>query len=289
MSACVREPELEAALDGRLDADATRQVLAHASHCLRCREARAELQQLSRMARALAPEAPDELRARRVRGAVLSAALMGVAPPRRRRVSAAMAGAMAATLGLAAVCYAALGAQWTPRAVRHERPIEHVVRVSPPLQEPVRAAVPRVEAPTVAPTVAPTAAPSRAPTPVDPGAWFREGSFAYARGDHADAERALGRFLSSAPRSDPRREDARYLRVLSLYALARTDALVREAESYGREFPRGLKRPEVVLAAVRALAADHRCDAAQRLGASMPDDAPAPLRAGLARSLDGCR
>lgn len=136
-----------------------------------------------------------------------------------------------------------------------------------------------------------TASATPAPTPVrtqpavDPGVSFREGSLAYARGDHALADRALGRFLSTAPRSDPRREDARYLRVLSLHALARVDALAREADAYAREFPGGLRRPEVVLAVVSSLAGDGRCEEASEAARALPDGASARIRGAVSRAL----
>lgn len=149
-------------------------------------------------------------------------------------------------------------------------------------------------APTVVPRVAqaPVPAPeepeepAEAPRPVtrpDPGVWFREGSFAYARGDHGDAVRALVRFLSAAGRRDPRREDARYLHILSLQALDRVDALGRASARYCAEFPRGLRRAEVVLVTVQTLAAAGRCAEAREMAARMPDDAPGPTRRALGR------
>jgi len=119
----------------------------------------------------------------------------------------------------------------------------------------------------------------------DPGTWFREGSFAYARGEHADAVRALERFLTAAPRRDPRREDARYLHILSLQALDRVDALTRAGARYRTEFPAGVRRAEVVLVMAQSLASAGRCDEAARVGRTLPDDAPAATRSTLARVL----
>lgn len=381
MSECVRAPELEAALDGRLDADATRQVLAHARGCVRCREARAELEGLRELARSLPDVAPDAVRARRVRGAIMGAALLGSTPRSRSpRVAVAAAACLglfvsvgawaqhryATTHAVAAqsdsrrVDLAGAGTLWPAPdarvlvrsagpltrielwqgeislqvnrrragerfvvvlsdaevevhgtrftvvadagrlarvavaegvvAVRHAGDPERflsagtqlVLPMAPPSELPTdnTAAPDTREAP-----VATSSAPSHAQPAVDAGLWFREGSLAYARGDHAQAERALGRFLSAASRSDPRREDARYLRVLSLHALARVDALVREADAYAREFPGGLRRPEVVLAVVSSLAGDGRCDEAAEAARALPEGASARIRGAVERAL----
>lgn len=380
MTGCVREAELEAALDGRLDGDVAQQVLAHARGCLRCRAARDELEALAQTARALPPHEPDEVRARRVRGAVLGAALMGPRPvPRasRWRVAAAacavaLAGvglwsqrhrdARAVTATVAAdprrVDLAGAGSLWPAPdaqvlvrsagpdtrielwqgavtlqvnrrragerfvvqladaevevhgtrftvladrghlarvdvtegvvAVRHTGDPERLLAAGSHLILPTATAV-ASNAPGEAPTVTATATRAQ-PTPdtppaMDPGVWFREGSLAFARGDHAEAVRALGRFRATAPRSDPRREDACYLRVLSLHALGRVEPLRLEAEAYQREFRRGVRGPEVVLALVTSLASSGRCDEAARAARAMPADAPARLRDAVDRAL----
>lgn len=381
MSECVRAPELEAALDGRLDADAARQVLAHARGCVRCREARAELEGLRQLAQSLPDAAPDAVRARRVRGAIMGAALLG---PSRRARSPRFALAAAACFGLFVsvgawaqhryasthavvghadprrVDLAGAGTLWPAAdarvlvrsagpltrielwqgeislqvnrrragerfvvvlsdaevevhgtrftvvadagrlarvdvaeglvAVRHAGDPERFLSAGTHLVLPM---APQPEMPTDNSVtadarevpVAPSATPPRTPPAVDAGAWFREGSLAYARGDHALAERALGRFLSAASRTDPRREDARYLRVLSLHALARVDALAREADAYAREFPGGLRRSEVVLAVVSSLAGDGRCDEAAEAARSLPEGASARIRGAVERAL----
>lgn len=381
MSACVRAPELEAALDGRLDADATRQVFAHARGCARCREARAELEGLRDLARAMPDVSPDAVYARRVRGAIMGEALLGrpARPPMQRfalmaaacvalllgvgawvKVRHASSAPVASTVDARRVDLAGAGSLWPALdarvlvrsagpltrielwqgeivmqvnrrapgerfvvvlsdaevevhstrftvvadagrltrvdvaegvvAVRHAGDPERfltagthlVLPVSPPTDLAVDGAADEDRA-TASATPAPT--PVRTQPAVDPGVWFREGSLAYARGDHALADRALGRFLSTAPRSDPRREDARYLRVLSLHALARVDALVREADAYAREFPGGLRRPEVVLAVVSSLAGDGRCEEASEAARALPDGASARIRGAVSRAL----
>lgn len=404
MSGCVREPELEAALDGRLDADAARKVMLHARGCMRCREAQASLERLSALARALPPEHPDGVRARRVRGAILGRALMGSTARTNRAAFgwAAVAAAAVLLVGVGRwvshanrtvashavtttvtgrghssdprqVDLAGAGTLWSApdatvlvRSMGHDTRIElwqgeitmqvnrrragerfvvqlsdaevevhgtrfavvaragHLVRVdvtegvvavrhtgdperfltagahllvSSEQLASVDAQTPSAPPAPAAPTPPPTsrATPSAPPAPfvsssparptVDPGVRFREGSLAFARGDHAAADRALGRFLSASAPHDPRREDARYLRVLSLAALGQVDALQREASAYGREFPAGVRRAEVVLATVRALASSGRCAEATQAAASMPDGAPSRVRAALADAL----
>lgn len=380
MSECVRAPELEAALDGRLDVDATRQVLSHARGCARCREARAELEQLKRLARAMPDAAPDAVHARRVRGAVMGAALLGGASPTRWRSALAVAaclalfvsvgawahtrratgGARAAAVDTRRVDLAGAGSLWPAPdarvlvrsagavtrielwqgqismqvnrrragerfvvvlsdaevevhgtrftvvadagrlarvdvsegvvAVRHagdpERFLSAGTHLVLPVSAPSEMAVDASpESDRAQPLTAPSPSPARPPAAVDAGAWFREGSLAYARGDHALADRALARFLAAAARTDPRREDARYLRVLSLHALARADALVREADAYAREFPGGVRRPEVVLAVVSSLAGDGRCAEAAEAARALPEGASARIRGAVSRAL----
>jgi ferric-dicitrate binding protein FerR (iron transport regulator) len=391
VSDCVREPELEAALDKRLDAGATREVFAHARGCLRCRAARAELERLRALAAAMPAPAPDALRARRLRASLMGAALMGDAP-RRARPAALLAAAACLSLLAGAGAWAqrrgrgasprsvvvvtttaadarrvelggagtlwpaadarvlvrsagrdtrielwqgAITVQVNPRragerfvvqlsdaevevhgtrfvvaaeagrlarvdvvegvvAVRHAGDPErflaagaHLIAAQAPEAPPPVEAAPE--------PVAPPVAPARAQPTTDPGVWFREASLAYMRGDHATADRALGRFLAATPRGDARREDARYLPVLSLHALGRVDALVREADAYARELPGAVRRPEVVLAVATALVDNGRCDEAAVAGRAMPESAPARLRSALARALShegrgrGCR
>lgn len=385
MSDCVREPELEAALDKRLGADATREVFAHARTCLRCREARAELERLRAMAAAMPAAAPDAVRARRLRASIMGAALMGDTP-RRARPTTIFAAAACLSVLVAAGAWAqrrahvasppaavvrtttaadarrvelgGAGTLWpapdarvlvrsagrdtrielwqgeitvqvNPRragerfvvqlsdaevevhgtrfvvaadagrlarvdvvegvvAVRHAGDPERFLAAGAHLilpQAPDAPAPVEAAPEPVAPSASPAQAIVRAQPATDPGVWFREASLAYMRGDHATADRALGRFLAAAPRGDARREDARYLRVLALHALGRVDALVREADAYAREFPGAVRRPEVVLAEATALADSGRCDEAVAAGRAMPESAPARIRSALARAL----
>ncbi|MBL8601006.1 MAG: FecR domain-containing protein [Myxococcales bacterium] len=99
---CLRAPELEAALDQRLSADARDAVLAHAETCARCRDAldaraalRAHLDALPRLR-------PDPLGARRLRAAIMAKTL--VAPPEGTAHRVApwhLAAAAVLTVGLA--------------------------------------------------------------------------------------------------------------------------------------------------------------------------------------------
>ncbi len=287
MTGCVREAEVEAALDGRLDPESVRGVMRHVEGCLRCREARREFEGLSRLARELPAVTPDTVASRRMRGALMGVALMG-APERRAR--GAMGG-WAIAAGLCLVALSGVGAWAASRAIgRRAGEVTTVTRVRVATTRPT--VVQRVRVETIAPvavvTVVPSsvAAPPRTGTATDVGAFFREGSLAYAQGDHVSAERGLGSFLAGARSGDPRREDARYLRVLSLDRLGRVDALNREAGTYLREFQGGVRRAEVVVTAARALAANGRCDEARRIGRAMPEGAHERHRSALARVLE---
>ncbi len=397
MSGCPRAAEFEAARDGRLPPEATRSLQQHAQSCLQCRTAGAELEALSRLARALPAAAPDQLAARRMRARVVGSALLGDRPEPLGgwglRVAFGALGALV-LVGLGAFARhhnaprvaarpppaeaprpsAPRPAEGEPRrvelggagwlwpaddarvlvrsvgpdtridlwhgaitlevrrrsagqrfvvhlrdaevevrgtrftvtaesgrlarvdvveglvAVRHAGDPERLLGPDAHLLLPARETE-TVETETVDTAEAPTAPPeppaevSPRPAPADPGVWFREGSFAYARGDHPSAVRALERFLAATPRRDPRREDARYLHILSLQALDRVEALLRAAERYRVEFPRGVRRPEVVLVVAQSLASSGRCADAARVALTLPDDAPATTRSALTRVL----
>lgn len=381
MNRCVREAELEAALDGRLDADTMRCVLTHAKGCLRCREAKAELELLRASVRQLEATPNDTMRLRRVRASIMTRALVGgdAAPRRSTKTMLAVAATLVVALGSAwsarritartppslpasasedprRIDLRDVGSLWPADdarvlvrsvgvdtrielsqgevtfqvnhrranerfvvhlddaevevhgtrftvvaergrlrrvqvlegvvAVRHAGDAERTLAAGAHLILPLRVAeapdASRVE-PGSAEGELPAAVTPR-PSAPDPGAWFRAGSLAYARGEHGTVERELARFLAASSRGDARREDARYLRVLSLRALGRTDGVLREAEAYGREFPQGARRPEVVLTVVTALAAAGRCDEARAAARTMPAGAPARLQHAMERA-----
>jgi len=148
---------------------------------------------------------------------------------------------------------------------------------------------PRREAPVTPPTVVADAAPRRpvAPAP-DPGREFRAGALAHVRGDHATAAAALGRFLTSSAPNDPRREDARYVRVLALRGVGREEEAAAEAWRYLREFPAGLRCAETASWLARSLAARGDCEGAARAAMRVPEGANAATRAAVARALAGC-
>lgn len=133
-------------------------------------------------------------------------------------------------------------------------------------------------------------APERPPAVrPDPGAAFRAGSLAFVQGDHAVAAESLQRFLAQSSRSDPRREDARYVLVLALHAARREAEMERAAWAFLAEFPRGLRRAEVVVALVRSLAGRGDCDNAARAAMALPEDVDARFRAPVTRALQACR
>lgn len=388
MSGCVRELELEAALDGRLDPAATRQVLAHARGCARCREARAELEALAQTMRAMPTVVPDDLRARRVRSAVQSAVRMGPTPraglswprslaaaavflvllvgvgvwsrrrgatsgevaspsrvARSRSTESVSEVSMARHIDLegagtlwpdsdAQVIVRRAGAEtlidlWQGRItmqVNHRAPGERFVVNLTDGEVEVRGTrfsvradggrLQRVDVtegvvalrrhgdterlltagshfvlPTLAPNP-PRVSQSQRDVPTttsrsepDPARWFRRGSLAYGRGEYASAERELAMFLTRSTHTDPRREDARYLRVLSLQRLRRADETSHEVDLYLREFPQGVRRSEAVLVAVRALVTAGRCDDARATARTMPDDAAPRVQQAMAAAL----
>ncbi len=381
MNRCVREAELEAALDGRLDADTTRGVFTHAKGCLRCREAKAELELLRASVRQLDATPNDTMRLRRVRASIMTRALVGgdASPRRSTRSMLAVAATLAVVLGGAwsvrrftartapstvsaasedprRIDLRGVGSLWPADdarvlvrsvgvdtrielsqgevtfqvnhrgpgerfvvhlddaevevhgtrftvvadrghlrrvqvlegivAVRHTRDAERMLAAGAHLILPLRVAAAPDASPVETNPVdgdVPAAVAAR-PSAPDPGVWFRAGSLAYARGDHGTVDRELARFLAASSRGDARREDARYLRGLSLRALGRTEGVQREAEAYAREFPQGARRPEVVLTVVTALAAAGRCDEARAAVRTMPADAPARLQRALERA-----
>lgn len=382
-SGCARGDELDAALDGRLGADAAREVLAHATRCAGC-EARRRERALRREALDALPDgAPDELASRRLRARLVSSALRREAPrnPPWRAVLAAAGVVVAVALGAlvvrtpttealspgetrlgeAGALRPAAGARWSVRdeggdtrvrledgaitlRVRHRRPGERfrvllrdaevevrgtrfevvarggllrAVRVDEGLvavrrrgdaeqllAAGSRYAAPEAPLPVPAPPPPPVvvAPPAPAPAPlapapprpsvsrraVDPARDFRAGALAHARGDHGVAAASLGRFLDAAPADDPRREDARYLRVLALRAARREGDALAEATRYLREFPSGLRRAEVASWTARALAARGDCAGASQAAAQLPAGASAAMRAGVRASLARC-
>lgn len=177
------------------------------------------------------------------------------------------------TEGLVAVRYAgaaerlvAAGDSWEAPAATITPP----VRVDPPpppvaRPEPVRAQVP----------------PSTASRD------FRAGALAYLQGDPAAAATLLRRFLSAAPAHDARREDARYVLVLSLDA-THDASTERAARDYLSEFPRGVRRAEVTVRLTQRLARRGACDDAAAVALGMPETADASLRAQAARALSRC-
>jgi TolA-binding protein len=130
-------------------------------------------------------------------------------------------------------------------------------------------------------------APPPPPAP-DPGREFRAGALAHVRGDHATAAAALGRFLTSSAPSDPRREDARYVRVLALRGAGREEEAAEEAWRYLREFPAGLRCAETASWLARARAARGDCEGAARAAMRVPEGASAATRSAVARALAGC-
>lgn len=144
----------------------------------------------------------------------------------------------------------------------------------------------------VAPAQVVTPPPAQGRPPAvrpDPGGAFRAGSLAFVQGDHAGAAENLQRFLAQSSRADPRREDARYVLVLALHAARREAEMERAAWAFLAEFPRGLRRAEVVVALVRSLAARAACDDAARAALALPEDADARFRAPVTRALQACR
>ncbi|MEZ4395218.1 MAG: FecR domain-containing protein [Polyangiales bacterium] len=123
---------------------------------------------------------------------------------------------------------------------------------------------------------------------VDPARDFRAGALAHARGDHGTAAESLARFLDAAPAEDPRREDARYLRVLALRGARREGEALSEARRYLREFPSGLRRAEVASWAARALAARGDCAGASQAAEQLPAGATAAMREGVRASVARC-
>jgi hypothetical protein len=72
---CPREAEVEAALDGRLEATAEAEALAHARACVACAAYERSLRSLREAARALPGAAPDAASVQRVRAEVIAGAL----------------------------------------------------------------------------------------------------------------------------------------------------------------------------------------------------------------------
>jgi hypothetical protein len=98
---CPREGEVEAALDGRLDAAAEATALAHARDCLACAARERSLRSLREAARALPPAAPDADAARRMRAEVLAGALRRGRGPASPWAYAAAAAAALVVVGAA--------------------------------------------------------------------------------------------------------------------------------------------------------------------------------------------
>lgn len=158
---------------------------------------------------------------------------------------------------------------------------------------PAPTAAPPMPAPTLATAPSPPASPAppapRAAAPGDATArWFREGAQAHARGEHGLAVTTLGRFLALAPARDPRREDASYLRVLSLRSLGRAREVSLEGQRYLGAFPHGLRRAEVAEALVAARVFQGDCEGAARASQAVPTDATASLRRRVSDALARC-
>lgn len=154
-----------------------------------------------------------------------------------------------------------------------------------PLPAPRRA--PPVTPPTGVADVAQRRALPPPPAP-DPGREFRAGALAHVRGDHATAAAALGRFLATSAPNDPRREDARYVRVLALRAAGLEAEAAAEAWRYLRDFPAGLRCAETSSWLARSLAARGDCEGAARAALRVPDGASEATRGAVARALAGC-
>ena len=154
-----------------------------------------------------------------------------------------------------------------------------------PLPAPRRA--PPVTPPTGVADVALRRAPPPPPAP-DPGREFRAGALAHVRGDHATAAAALGRFLATSAPNDPRREDARYVRVIALRAAGLEAEAAAEAWRYLRDFPAGLRCAETASWLARSLAARGDCEGAARAALRVPDGASEVTRSAVARALAGC-
>lgn len=401
---CARGSELEAALDGRLDREATEAALRHTAGCASCRASRQTHTTLRSLARGLPGYVPDPLAARRVRAAVMRASLVG--PPPRSTVGLVLAVAATVLLVLAGALTlrfhgrarpqgglrdtgdvalagagtmtAAPGAVVTVQraghdtrielvsgevgfVVEHRRPGERFVVATTDAEVEVRGTRFRVTArdghlrrvqvmagrvavrhvgdpeqlvpagatldvpdspamppapPVSAPSVPTPQASNESLTPlaVDPprahppahhsvdrsgdrsvdhsvdtvARDFRDGALAYVRGENLPAALALRRFLDAAPALDARREDARYVLVLSLMRAGAGVEAETAALAYLREFPRGLRRPEVATELAVAAARRGDCDRASGAALSLPEDTEPRLRAEVVQALATC-
>lgn len=86
------------------------------------------------------------------------------------------------------------------------------------------------------------AARQSAPDPASAG--FRAAMTAFDSGDHALAAASFATFLSQHP-SDPRAEDAAYLRILALQRVGHAPAMKQAVQDYLSRYPRGFRRAEV--------------------------------------------
>ncbi|MEZ4406595.1 MAG: FecR family protein [Polyangiales bacterium] len=98
---CVREAELEAALDGRLPTAERDALLAHARACARCGEALSARETLREALSSLPRPRPDALAMKRARAAVMTRALRDANSPSTSRRAVALAVAAALLLALA--------------------------------------------------------------------------------------------------------------------------------------------------------------------------------------------
>lgn len=80
---------------------------------------------------------------------------------------------------------------------------------------------------------------------------FARGIAAFRGGRYADADRLLQTFQSERP-SDPRTEDAAFLRAVSRSRMGDVRGAAVLARDYLRQFPRGLRRPEAESLSIRA-------------------------------------
>jgi hypothetical protein len=118
-----------------------------------------------------------------------------------------------------------------------------------PAPAPTVPPVPSAPTPSVLPRSvksSPSAAPARGvvAAPLDPSADFRAAMAAFNSGDNPRAAQRFAAFLDQNP-SDPRAQDAAYLRVLALQRSDDAVATREAARDYLRRYPRGFRRAEV--------------------------------------------
>jgi TolA-binding protein len=248
--ACSRTWEVEALEDGRLEGADRVALERHVRTCLDCRRELAAIESVTNAVSAFDADArePTSLEERRLRSRILREANRRIVSPEApRRWWAIPAAACVAMLGVLVAW------QWSKSAAAPTETVVALAKEPPALAATERNVVDDVaaEEPAIAQSTStkPPPPPSATSRP-RAGERFDHAMAAFGAGRYADADAELEAFASSFP-TDPRCEDAAFLRAVARFRLGDSKAAAALARDYLRDYPSGLRRAEA-----RQLAAD---------------------------------